>query len=208
MSINHRWTANGSYMTSDSVLIAVESGIADAVDAIIPAETSLYRAGHRLRLNRASGTYHLNAPDTVYQNPWWSTFYDFNAVTWAAPSENQAESAREAFAIHRGWGGDCTLFASIVTTTDLSVWFGLGRAVTACDLNSTQTSVAFASQEILQIYIPGFAENALKWSTWRRVYSVGDTFANGRGFQGHLPQAIRAVGGAAKRQLSLFSGNP
>lgn len=204
MSIDHSWTANGALMKDAETLRAVHSGILDPSDAIIPAETSLYRAGHRFRYNPITKQFSPNAPDAVYGSPWWSTYDDFNKVTWASQMENQAEAARDAFAIHAGWGGDCTLFASIITTTDLSVWYGLGRSVTERDLGSPQLSVAFASQDILQIYIPGFRESALKWSTWRRVYSVGEAYGNGRGFQGHLPQAIRAIGASPSNQMRLF----
>lgn len=204
MPIDHTWTANGKFMTDGKVLEEVESGIHNASDAILPAETCLYRAGHRFRLNKATGTKVPNAPDAVFDSPWWSTYYDFNKVTWASGDADQAKAARNAFAIHPGWGGDCTLFASIVLTTDLSVWYGIGKAVTAAELVTDQLSVYFPSEDILQIYIPGLKHHAKAWTTQRSVFNVGGSFSNGRGFQGHLPLAVSTDSSNPPVQMTLF----
>lgn len=199
LTIDHAFTANGKLMLSEQVRNEVRSGINDPSDAIIPAETSLYRMAHRF-IEKAAGRIELR-DEQACASPWWSTYYDFNKVTWASSEQSQSEAGRAAFAIHRGWGGDCSRYASIVTTTDLSVWYGLGRAVEWTDLGSPQMSFQTASDDILQIYIPGMKDNALKWSRWRRVIAFPDALSNGRGFQGDLPRGLRPPGST---QLSLF----
>ncbi len=190
METPHSWTANKLFVTDDDEKLV--SGIDNPSISLITAGTSLYRAGHRFKFNRESKTFDVADPDSVFASPWWATCDDFNRVTWAAacaPHE-QAESARAAFAVHPGWGGDCSMFASIVTTVDLTVWYGLGKSVIAADLFSGQMSIAFASQEILQVYIPGFSKNGMQWSDRRQVISMGDTWGNGIGHQGNLPHDI------------------
>jgi hypothetical protein len=206
MPIDHTWTANGRYMTDDRVLTAVESGIANASDAILPAETCLYRAGHRFLIDPKTGTRSKNKPEKVYESPWWSTYYDFNKVTWASDNADQPGAARSAFAVHPGWGGDCSLFASIVLTCDLSVWYGIGKAVTAAELGSGQMSVWFPSEDILQIFIPGMhdAANAKLWTTRRNVFNAGRAFSNGRGYQGSLPLPLTTGSGNPSVQMTLF----
>ncbi|MFC3174869.1 hypothetical protein ACFOD9_11475 [Novosphingobium bradum] len=215
MPIDHTHTANGKWMTDSQVLAEVESGIHNASDAILPAETCLYRAGHRFRLDKATGQTVPNTPEAVYESPWWSTYYDFNKVTWARGGDDQAGAARSAYAIHPGWGGDCTLFASIVLTCDLSVWYGIGKAVTEAELGSRQMSVWFPDEDILQIYIPGLhrtgnaaqAGNAKLWTTQRSVFNVGGAFSNGTGYQGALPLPLTTAGGAGSNppiQMTLF----
>ena len=126
------------------------------------------------------------------------------SIDWASGDADQSRAARNAFAIHPGWGGDCTLFASIVLTTDVSVWYGIGKAVTAAELVTDQLSVYFPSEDILQIYIPGLKHNAKAWTTQRSVYNVGGTFSNGRGFQGHLPHSVSTGSSNPGVQMTLF----
>lgn len=190
MEAPHFWAANARFVDeSDAELL---SGIDNPSISLITAGTSLYRAGHRFYFDKAEKTFHPTRQDSVFASPWWATCDDFNRVTWAAACDphEQAESARAAFAVHPGWGGDCSMFASIVTTVDLTVWFGLGKSVIAPELFSGQLSIAFASEEILQIYIPGFREHAPQWSDRRQVISMGDTWGNGIGHQGNLPHDI------------------
>lgn len=203
-TIDHAYTANGRLMLDPKVKEAVTSGISEPSDAIITAETSLYRAAHGFFTDPKSGAVSKARPGQAFESPWWSTYYDFNQVAWATDAPDLSQAARDAFAIHRGWGGDCSLYASIVTRCDLSVWYGIGRNVEWKDLGSPQVSIAFASQEILQIYIPGFRDNALKWSTFHKVMPFERNLTNGRGFQGMMPHGIRPNGGPQMQQMRLF----
>lgn len=204
LTLDHT-TANGKLMLDPTVNSAVTRGIDNPSDAIIPAETSLYRAAHSFLTDPKTGAVTKTRPDQAFLSPWWSTYYDFNQVAWATDAPDLSEAARSAFAIHRGWGGDCALYASITTTTDLSVWYGLGKNVPEKDLGSPQMSIAFASQDILQIYIPGLwvEANMKLWTIQRRVMAFERTLTNGRGFQGNLPAALRPAQ-VGSTQMTLF----
>lgn len=197
MGIDHSYTVNGRLMTDAKVLIDVEGGIEKASDAIIPAMTSLYRAGHAFR-NGAP-----QKPESAFNSPWWSMYYDFNAVTWqqAGSPQGLPDAARAAFAIHPEWGTDCSQFASIVTRVDLSVWYGIGKSVWGVDPATHRRTRWNASQEILQIYIPGFKDNAAHWSEARTVYRVGNSFSNGAGCQAVVPGSLRTDSRSAVVQM-------
>lgn len=182
-------------MLDPRVIDEVDANIENPSEALIPAGTSLYRAAHRFLYDRKTRTWRKTSRNACYESPWWSTYYDFNQAVWASSIDSQRVAARSAYAIHTGWGGDCRLYASIETTTDLSVWYGIGKAVVAADLKSGQMSYAFPSEDVLQIYIPGFRENALKWSVHRQVRPFGSGYSNGRGYQGALPAALQPRGG-------------
>lgn len=202
LTLNHDYTANGKLMSDDRVLKSVLQGIDNPSDAIIPAQTSLYRAAHRFLRDRTTGIPTKTTREQAFASPWWTTYWDFNQIAWATNAPDQAAAVQDASAIHRGWGGDCSLYASIVTAVDLSVWYGLGKSVVDTDLMSPQLSIAFASQDILQIFIPGFWDHAQKWTTFKDVMAFPTGLSNGQGFQGNQPAPFQH--GAGSTQLSLF----
>lgn len=187
MFIDHSHTVNGRYMAKEKVLVSADDGIDNPSDAIIPAGTSLYRAGHSAIKGDPL------RPLAAIESPWWSMYYDFNAAVWASGEDfgHLPDAARRAFAIHPAWGSDCTRFASIVTKYDLSVWYGIGKSVWGEDPATGRKTRWNASQDILQIYIPGFREHARQWSEQRHVYRVGESVSNGEGCQAVVPMAMR-----------------
>jgi hypothetical protein len=190
LTLNHN-TTNGGLMLDPDVVKKVTGGIDNPSDAIIPAWTSLYRVAHKWRYDRTTKTYVENDEAAAFTSPWWSTYYDFNAALWAPDPMNLAHTARATYAIHPGWRSDCSNYASITTETDLSVWYGLGKIVTGEDLKTGQTTAAHPSKDVLQIFIPGFADNHRKWSSHSRVMAFETKFRNGRGHQGNLPLGLR-----------------
>lgn len=190
-TLDYTGVSNAKWMTDPQVQRDVLGGIDRPSDAILPAETSLYRAAHRFRRDAQTSRMVANKEATAFASPWWSTYWDFNALLWAADPVDHAGAARSGYAVHRAWGGDCSLYASITLSTDLGVWYGIGRDVFARERGSTFVTMARPSQEVLQVYIPGFRDHARLWTTFRRVLAFEDRVSNGRGFQGHLPAALR-----------------
>lgn len=190
LTLNHN-TSNGNLMLDPEVIRQVSSGTDDPSDAVIPAETSLYRVAHKLRYDRASRSFVANPPEAAFRSPWWATYYHFNEAIWASDFDDMTSTARATFAIHPAWRSDCSNYASIMTQTDLSVWYGLGKIVTDIDPATNRTLAVHPSSEVLQIYIPGFAANFAKWSNQARVVAFEKSLSNGRGFQGNMPLGLR-----------------
>ena len=170
LTITHR-TANSSLMTTAEVRQAVLGGIDTPSDAILPFGQTLYRTAHARRY--VDGHYDLNAPDAAYASCWWATSDDYLAATWFSQSVSLSTAARHAFAIHPAWRSDCANVTSMVPHVDLSVWYGLGKTIVAHDPATDRPLTMPASANILQIYIPGFAENFSKWAALGKTVPFG-----------------------------------
>ncbi len=189
LTLDHN-TSNGALMMTADVVKDVMGGIDNPSDAVITAETSLYRVAHKQRYDRTIDAFVDNPPEAAYQSSWWATSYHFNAAIWANDEPDMSYSARAAFAIHPAWRSDCSNYANIVTTTDLSIWYGLGRIVNQADVSGAMLAV-HPSSEVLQIYIPGFRTHYRLWSKHAQVIAFEKALSNGRGFQGALPLGLR-----------------
>lgn len=172
LTIDHR-TANGSLMMSEAVCNEVTSGIDNPSDAIIPYGATLYRTSHARRFNEGTGGYDDNGPDAGFQSCWWSMSDDFLGATWFSGLSNYSAAARGAFAIHPAWRSDCSNFTSIAPQCDLSVWYGIGKAIAKIDPATGKPLTMEASQNILQIYIPGFKDNYQKWARFGKTVPFG-----------------------------------
>jgi hypothetical protein len=170
LTIAHR-TANSGLMMTDEVRQAVQGGIDNPSDAIVPFGLTLYRTAHARRY--VDGTFRDNAPEAAYASCWWATSDDYLAATWFSQSSSLSTAARTAFAIHPAWRSDCANVTSVVPLVDLSVWYGLGKTIVADDPNTHRPLTMPASGDILQIYIPGFRENFSKWARLGRTIPFG-----------------------------------
>jgi hypothetical protein len=170
LTIAHR-TANSALMTIAKVREAVLGGIDNPSDAIIPFGQTLYRTAHARRY--VAGRYDTNAPEAAYASCWWATSDDYLAATWFSQSPSLSTAARQAFAIHPAWRSDCASVTSVVPLVDLSVWYGLGKTITADDPATLRPLTMPASADILQIYIPGFEENFAKWARLGKTVPFG-----------------------------------
>lgn len=162
LTLNHS-TANGGLMMTGDIVREVQSGIDNPSDAIVPFGTTLYRTSHARRFNRRTGDYDINGPDSGYESGWWSTSDDFLRSTWFSSSASMKLAARSAFAIHPAWRSDCANYTVIVPHIDLSVWYGIGKTIDDIDPATGKRLVLPASDEILQVFIPGLKENHQKW---------------------------------------------
>lgn len=172
LTIDHR-TANGGLMMTEPVRLAVISGIDNPSDSIIPYGSTLYRTSHARRFNRTTGDYEDNGPEAGFQSGWWSMSDDFLGATWFSGLADYSAAARSAFAIHPAWRSDCSNFTSIVPQCDLSVWYGIGKTIDLPDPDTGKNLQMPASQNLLQIYIPGFAENYKTWARHGKTVSFG-----------------------------------
>lgn len=160
-------------MMSEDAKYEVTNGIDNPSDAIIPYGGTLYRTSHVRRYNKATDTYDLNGPDAAYESGWWSMSDDFLGATWFSGLPNYSAAARAAYAIHPAWRSDCTNFTSILPQCDLSVWYGIGKAIEAIDPATGKSLRMDASPNVLQIYIPGFKENHKKWARFGTTVPFG-----------------------------------
>lgn len=163
LTLDHR-TANGSLMMTDKVRQDVLGGIDNPSDAILPWGKTLYRTSHARRYNQSTGQFEDNDAGSGYQSGWWALSDDFLGSTWFSGSSSYSGAARATFAIHPAWRSDCSNFTSVNPQCDLSVWYGIGKTIEAIDPETGKRLAMRASQEILQIYIPGFKENYQKWA--------------------------------------------
>ena len=168
LTINHT-TANGGLMMTKPVRDAVVSGIDNPSDAIIPYGATLYRTSHAKRFNRVTQVYEVNGPDAGFKSNWWSTSDDFLGATWFSGLSNYSAAARTAYAIHPAWNSDCANVTSVVPQCDLSVWYGIGKAIQLVDPGTGSSLLMEASQNVLQIYIPGFEANHAKWARFGKT---------------------------------------
>jgi hypothetical protein len=172
LTIDHR-TANGGLMMTEQVKRDVISGIDNPSDAVIPYGATLYRTSHARRYNKSTGAYDANGPDAGYESGWWSMSDDFLGATWFSGLSSYSNAARQAFAIHPAWRSDCSNVSSISPQCDLSAWYGIGKAIEDIDPATGKTVRMEASQNILQIYIPGFRDNHQKWARFGKTVPFG-----------------------------------
>lgn len=172
LTISH-CTANGGLMMADQVRRDVLSGIDNPSDSIIPYGATLYRTSHARRYNKKTGAYDPNTSDAAFESGWWSMSDDFLGATWFSGKSSYSTAARQAFAIHPAWRSDCSNVTSIVPQCDLSVWYGIGKAIEDIDPATGMSVRMEASQNILQIYIPGFKENHPKWARFGKTVPFG-----------------------------------
>ena len=157
-------TANAKFMFSEETEKDVKGGIDNPSDAIIPYGATLYRASHVRRYNNNTRLYEINGPDAAYQSGWWSTSDDFLGTTWFGGSRDYSDAARMAYALHPAFRSDCTNFTTVLPQCDLSVWYGIGKTISAIDPKTDKLLTMPASQNVLQIYIPGFRQHFQQWA--------------------------------------------